>query len=138
MILIDSNVLIDILGDDPKWFDWSLLQVAEAVATDSAVINHIVMAEVAPHHASLEWFLTKLLELQVNMLPINDEGAYAAGLAFRKYRRMRDGTKSVIADFLIGGHAEAVGSSILTRDPRFYRAYFPAVPLIAPIKDYND
>lgn len=138
MILIDSNVLIDILGDDPKWFDWSLLQIAEAVSTDSAVINHVVMAEVAPHHASLDWFRTKLLELQVSLLPMNDEGAYAAGLAFREYRRMRDGTKSVIADFLIGGHAEAVGSSILTRDPRFYRTYFPTVPLIAPIKDDND
>jgi predicted nucleic acid-binding protein len=75
-------------------------------------------------------------------MDLDNHAAYMAGMAFLRYRERRrtgqDGAKSIIADFLIGGHAQVLGATILTRDPRFYKAYFPKVPLIAPSKEDND
>lgn len=41
----------------------------------------------------------------------------------------------MLADFLIGAHAEIANVPLLTRDPRRYRAYFPDLKLIAPEND---
>ncbi len=140
MILPDSNVLIDILERDRVWFDWSLAQLTAAAHADRVVINHVIVAEVAPFGGDLAIFLAALAAMQVEIEPLCNESAFSAGMAFREYcqRRHRAATKSILPDFLIGGHAKVLGATILTRDPRFYRAYFPTVPLIAPAKDEND
>lgn len=84
----------------------------------------------------LEDFCKEMESIGIAVTSIGPKGAFLAGAAFQIYReRRRDGTKSILADFLIGGHAPAAGATILTRDPRFYRAYFPSVPLITPVKD---
>jgi hypothetical protein len=138
VIIVDSNVLIDILDDDPRWFEWSMQQLVIATGNDRVVTNHVVLAEVAPHQGSLEFFLERLMEMVVSLEPLTNEGAFLAGKAFLRYRNRRDGTGSVIPDFLIGGHAQSLGAKILTRDPRFYRTYFPDVPLITPDKVQYD
>jgi predicted nucleic acid-binding protein len=139
LIFIDSNVLIDIFTSDPKWVDWSQNALLEAGEADGLAINQIIVAEVAPQVGTLKAFATWLLPFEVQHLSISDEAAYCGGIAFLKHRRKRrtgqDQSKSILADFLIGGHAETLNASILTRDPRFYRAYFPEVPLITPTKD---
>ncbi len=140
MILPDSNVLIDILERDAVWFDWSVAQLTEAARADRVAINHVIVAEVAPFSGDLAIFLAGLAAMQVEVEPFCNESAYSAGMAFREYLRRRDraAVKSILPDFLIGGHAEVLGATILTRDPRFYRTYFPSVRLIAPSKDEND
>ncbi len=42
--------------------------------------------------------------------------------------------KAIIVDFSIGGHAQIIGASILTRDLHFSRTNFPAVPRLTPEK----
>jgi predicted nucleic acid-binding protein len=138
MILVDSNVIIDIFEEDPRWADWSTEQIAVAGKGDGAMINEVVIAEVAPSHGSLERFLTVMESFNIGCEAICNQSAFTAGLAFLEYRKRRIGAKSIIADFLIGGHAQTLGATILTRDPRFYRAYFPTVPIIAPQKDEHD
>jgi len=135
VILVDSNVLIDILDDETAWFDWSTQQLTLAAAAGQVVINHVVLAEVAPHQGDLPGFIEALEAMVITIEPMSDLGAYIAGRAFLEYRRKRDVAGSVMADFLIGGHAQSLGATILTRDPRFYRTYFPEVPLISPSKD---
>jgi len=137
VILIDSNVLIDIFNRDPNWYDWSLVELENA-ATGRIFINHIVLAECAPHLGDLDEFRASLDAMAIGVEPMTDEGAYVSGLAFLDYRKRRQGARTVLADFLIGGHAQSLDATILTRDPRFYRTYFPTVPLIAPEKDKND
>lgn len=134
MILVDSNVLIDILEDDANWFDWSMMSLESASIEGRVVINHVILAEVAPHQEDLPTFFGKLTDMAIDIEPMTDEGAFIAGKSFLIYRRKREKSGSVIADFLIGGHAEHLGATILTRDPRFYRTYFPSVPLITPDK----
>lgn len=134
--MIDSNVIIDIIKDDPIWGQWSSDQLIHCVARDSLAVNQIVLAEVAPQLGSLKAFHAEIDSLGITFESLSGEAAYCAGVAFLKYRQNRrqskDGTKSIIADFLIGGHAQTLGATILTRDPRFYRAYFSTVSLITP------
>ncbi len=136
MILIDSNVMIDLLGSDQPWYEWSLEATSTAAASNRLAINAVVVAEVAPRTGSLDGFLSKIGVMGVEVVGLGNEAAYAAGAAFDLYRirRRKSGgiVPPVLPDFLMGGHAQVLGASILTRDPRFYRAYFPSVPLIAP------
>ena len=137
MILVDSNVLIDILDADPHWYAWSLHQIEQAAGAGNVFINHVVLAEAAPHFGDLGAFRQAIDEMMIGLAPLTDNGAYLAGLAFLEYRQRREGSRTVLPDFLIGGHALSLGATILTRDPRFYRTYFPEVTLITP-EDRND
>lgn len=60
------------------------------------------------------------------------EAAHEAGRAHREYRRRGGARDRTLPDFLIGAHAQVKGYRLLTRDPRRYREYFPAVDIVAP------
>jgi predicted nucleic acid-binding protein len=45
MTLVDTNVLLDVATDDPKWARWSLRQLDAAAMRGPVVINAIVYAE---------------------------------------------------------------------------------------------
>jgi predicted nucleic acid-binding protein len=138
VILVDSNVLIDILTHDTRWVDWSRKALEDACDDAGIILNQIVVAEVAPAFASLAAFETWIAPLQPSFLDLTNDAAFCGGGAFLEHRRKRkkgvDSSKAIIADFLIGGHAQTLGATLLTRDPRFYRTYFPSVPLITPEK----
>jgi predicted nucleic acid-binding protein len=138
MILVDSNVLIDILTDDTRWAEWSREALEHACDDGGIVLNQIVVAEVAPAFASLAAFERWIAPVQPSFLDLTNDAAFCGGGAFLEHRRKRkkgvDSSKTIVADFLIGGHAQTLGATILTRDPRFYRTYFPSVPLITPEK----
>jgi predicted nucleic acid-binding protein len=136
MIFVDSNVLIDILGEEQEWRDWSIKNLSDLASDSNLVVNQIAFAEVAPGLGSTDIFRRWLASFEIGYVSIDEESSFTAGLAFRTYRNRRERIGgSVLPDFLIGGHAQTLGATILTRDPRFYRAYFPAVPLITPSKD---
>ena len=134
MILVDSNVLIDVLDENQAWREWSVDQLV-SLADASPVVNQIAFAEVAPRMTSLAAFQDALSSFEIGYEPLGEDAAFAAGQAFQDYRARRSEAKMVLPDFLIGGHAQSIGATILTRDPRFYRSYFPGVSLITPSKD---
>jgi predicted nucleic acid-binding protein len=136
VIFVDSNVLIDVMEIDPVWEEWSSNCLAESGKTDYLIINEIVIAEAAPRTSSLDVFRASLDIMSITIESLSAEAAYLGGSTFQNYRKRRagDATKTILADFLIGGHAQFLGATILTRDPRFYRSYFPSVPLITPDK----
>jgi predicted nucleic acid-binding protein len=130
MILVDSNVLIDISLRDPKWFDWSAEQLAAAMDRGEAAINPIIYAEVSVGYAStapLDTVLEGLLRLE---LPY--AAAFVAGKACQEYRRRGGARVSPLPDFYIGAHAAVEGMTLLTRDRVRYTSYFPSISLIAP------
>jgi predicted nucleic acid-binding protein len=138
VILLDSNVVIDLLGDAEEWFAWSWNSVEEAGLDNDLAISPIVVAEVAPYLGGLDDFVERVSRFGATVVDLTNEAAYAAGSAFITYRERRrekpEVTRSIIADFLIGGQALVLGATIITRDSRFYRSYFPSVPLITPDK----
>jgi predicted nucleic acid-binding protein len=134
VIFVDSNVLIDVFDRDPTWAEWSTRQLDDAMGREPVMITQIVVAEVGPRFAAIEPFIAALHALSITVDPLTDEAAFAAGEAFRRHRRYREGPKSILADFFIGGQAMVNGAKILTRDPAIYATYFPGVQLICPEK----
>jgi hypothetical protein len=132
MVLVDTNVLVDVFERDPQWWSWSISQMKSLSMTHPLVINAIIYAELAAVYSSSAVLDRKIEIMELVFKDIPRNAAYLAGKAYLLYRH-KGGTKtSVLADFFIGAHAAVLGCPLLTRDPRPYRTYFPTVPLIAP------
>ena len=132
MILVDSNIWIDVIQQDPVWLDWSLAQLQQARATNRVVINPIIYAELAPTYDEPKQLDHFLKVAKAALQPLPRPAAYAAGRAFLQYRQKRGTKTGVLPDFFIGAHAQTEGWPILTRDVARYATYFPNVKLIAP------
>ncbi len=132
MILIDSNVLLDIVTADPDWLPWSQAALADALLAGPVAINQLVYAEVSIAYKQVAELDTVLARLHIQRADLPWEAAHLAGQAFLKYRRQGGIKTSPLPDFYIGAHAQAADLQLLTRDAKRYRTYFPKVSLIAP------
>jgi predicted nucleic acid-binding protein len=133
MTLVDTNVLLDFISDDPQWGDWSEQQLEAAISRGPVIVSDIVYAEVSVRFARLEDVDLFLEDAGIDVQPVPRPGLFLAGKAYRTYRD-RGGTRTgVLPDFLIGGHAAVAGVPLLTRDVARYLAYFPTLTLIAPV-----
>ncbi|MDP2811379.1 MAG: type II toxin-antitoxin system VapC family toxin [Rhodocyclaceae bacterium] len=132
MILVDTNILLDIAEDDPLWGDRSLRHLESAAKRDEVAINPVIYAEFSVGYERIEEVEAVLRAISLQVLPLPREALFLAGKAFRNYRQ-RGGTKvGVLPDFFIGAHAAVSNMPLLTRDASRYRSYFPALTLIAP------
>ena len=132
VILVDSNVILDIFTEDPNWSDWSSSALAEATETTRLVIDPIVYAEVSVHFSRIEDLDAALPRDKFIREPIPFEAAFLAGKAFLKYQRRGGPRPSPLPDFFIGAHAAIAGYRLLTRDPDRFRTHFPKLDLITP------
>ena len=131
MILVDTNVLVDVIHQDPIWLDWSLRELIKA-QNQEILTNYVVYAELHTHNTAGPHIDAFLQNLGVQVLDLSRPAAQLAALAFRSYRQ-RGGTKTgVLPDFFIGAHSQAEGFQLLTRDAGRYRSYFPGIDLICP------
>jgi predicted nucleic acid-binding protein len=132
VILVDSNVIIDVLSGDPAWREWSEAALADAADRDEIAINPIIYAEIASGFTTLA-ALDRCLDADVfRRLALPYEAGFVAGQAFVEYRRRGGLRTSPLPDFYIGAHAAVAGLKLLTRDARRYTGYFPKVSLITP------
>lgn len=130
--LVDSNVLLDILTEDPVWLDWSLAALAEAAEAGPLSINPVIYAEVSIRFSTVEALEDALPSRDYRRVPIPWEAAFLAGKVFVDYRRNKGTRSTTLPDFFIGAHAAVAGLDLLTRDVSRYRTYFPTLSLIAP------
>jgi predicted nucleic acid-binding protein len=130
--LVDSNVLLDIFTEDQDWLNWSSAQLAEAARAGMLVINPIVYAEVSTRFDRIEDLDDALPADYYRRVPLPWEAAFLAGQCFIKYRRRGGSRRSPMPDFYIGAHAAIAGLTLLTRDAKRYRAYFPTLRIVAP------
>jgi hypothetical protein len=130
--LVDSNVLIDVLSEDARWFEWSAQALAHAVEHGTLGINPIIYAEVALGYASPAQLDAVLPADRFLRLALPFAAGFLAGRAFLAYRRRGGARQSPLPDFYIGAHALVEGHTLLTRDPARYRTYFPKLKLICP------
>jgi predicted nucleic acid-binding protein len=132
VVLIDTNVLLDVVTNHPQWADWSQAQLEAASARDRLAVNAVVYAEVSIGFRRIEEVESLLAKTRIAVEGIPREALFLAGKAFQRYKR-RGGTRTgVLPDFFIGAHAAVLGAPLLTRDSRRYADYFPTVELIAP------
>jgi len=132
MILLDSNVILDIWVDDPIWYEWSNREMREHSLLHELAINPIVYAEISPSFATSEALDENLAALGVIVVSIPRRAAFLAGKAYVQYRRKGGTKRNVLPDFFIGAHAAVLGCPLLTRDTSRFAAYFPSVRLISP------
>lgn len=130
MVLFDSSVLIDLLtGSD--WAD-RVADEMERIADDTFAINPLIYAEVSIPYPSLEELDADLNRLVLARLDLPWEAAFLAGRAFQAYKRRGGLRTSPMPDFYIGAHAVVSGLTLLTREAKRYRTYFPNLDVIAP------
>ena len=132
MILVDTNVLLDVLENDPNWATWSQGQLDAVSTTDTLAINPIIYSELSIAFARIEELEAVITEAGLTVGPIPREALFLAGKVFLNYRRSSGTKHSVLPDFYIGAHAAVMQCPILTRDVGRYHTCFPTVRLIAP------
>jgi len=132
VILVDSNVLLDVFTADPDWAEWSIARLDEWSRRGPLVINPLVYAEVGAGFDSVEALDAAIEDAELRYEEMPRDALFLAAKAHIVYRR-RGGTRhGVLADFLVGAHAAVNRWPVLTRDATRYRAYFPTIELVTP------
>lgn len=131
-VLVDSNVILDVVTDDPHWAEWSSARLFECAEQAVLVINPLIYSEVSVGYERIEEVEEALSPDFFHREPLPWEAAFLAGKAFLAYRKASGARTSPLPDFYIGAHAAVRGYRLLTRDVPRYRSYFPTLELIAP------
>ncbi|MDO8787189.1 MAG: type II toxin-antitoxin system VapC family toxin [Sulfuritalea sp.] len=132
MLLVDTNVLVDVLENDPEWADWSIGQLRAQSKVHRLAINPIIYSELSLTFSTVEALDKTIAELGLAMIELPRPALFLAGKAFVRYRRQGGTKNNVLSDFFIGAHAAVSRYPMLTRDTRRYSTYFSDVQLIAP------
>lgn len=131
--LIDTNVLIDVLGSvDFPQREWSLSALRNAFEAGPIILSAVVWAELTRPGVSerrlwraLSWIRPRREDFPFNAAP-------QAGEAHYLYRQRGGARERTLPDFLIGAHALVAGHALLTRDGARYASYFPRLRIICP------
>jgi predicted nucleic acid-binding protein len=132
LILVDTNVVLDLVQNDPVWAGWSQEQLEKASVQSTLCINAVIYAELSIAFDRIEDLEAVLKEGEFRVEPIPREALFLAGKAFLQYRKQKGTRAGVLPDFFIGAHAAVAGFPLLTRDTRRYASYFPTLELIVP------
>ena len=132
MLLVDTNVLVDVLENDPEWADWSIGQLRAQSKVHRLAINPVIYAELSLTFSTVEALDNTIEELGLVLIEVPRPALFLAGKAFVRYRRQGGNKNNVLADFFIGAHAAVSRYPLLTRDTRRYTTYFSEVQLVAP------
>jgi predicted nucleic acid-binding protein len=132
MVLVDTNVLVDVLQDDPQWADWSIAQLRSQAAVHGLAINPVIYAEVSLSFSTMEALDKAVSTLGLEAHEIPRPALFLAAKAFLQYQRRGGLKQQVLPDFFIGAHAAVQNWPLLTRDADRFRSYFPTMKVIAP------
>lgn len=132
MLLVDTNVLMDVLQDDPQWADWSIGQLRAQAKIHELAINAVVYAELSLSFSTIELLNRTVATMQLTLREIPRAALFLAGKAHLQYRRRGGVRAQVLPDFFIGAHAAVEGWPLLTRDAERFRTYFAGLDVIAP------
>ena len=132
MVLVDTNVLVDVLQNDPQWAEWSIAQLRAQSTLHALAINPVIYAEMSLSFSTLEALDEVVLTLALELREMPRPALFLAAKAYALYRRRGGSKAQVLPDFLIGAHAVVEGWPLLTRDASRFRTYFPTLDVIAP------
>jgi hypothetical protein len=128
---VDANVVIDLLTADRSFADASAAALRAAEAQGPVVIGETALVEIATGLADPSDAARVLATLGIAFRPSDERAVYATADAWRRARSVA-GRERLVPDFLIGGHASAHAERLLTRDPVFYRRWFPELQVVEP------
>jgi predicted nucleic acid-binding protein len=132
VVLVDTNILLNVVHRVPPWWDWSLTQLRQQAQVHELLVSPVVYSELAPSFKEPAELDNLLGTMQLVLKDMPRAALFLAGHVHRRYRQAGGPRHSALPDFLIGAHAMVLGCGILTRDARRFRSYFPNVPLVTP------
>jgi predicted nucleic acid-binding protein len=128
---IDTNILLDILIPNDFSYDASAAAIQDSAA-GSLVICDMVYAELCIHFGTREERDAFLESTEVGVQSLTREAHFLASRAWRAYRERGGNRSRILADFLIGAHAQQQATRLLSRDRGFYRQLFPSLTVLDP------
>lgn len=132
MIMVDTNIVLDVIEADPQWQVWSREALLDAREQGDVSVSTIVAGEVAGRFDDVDQLEDGLRGLGLLIDHFDLKSAFRAGHAHRSYRAAGGTREMLLADFMIGAHAARRSAPLITRDARRYRTYFPELTLITP------
>jgi predicted nucleic acid-binding protein len=129
---IDTNILLDILLPNEAFFDFSVEAVEDSATMGSLVVCDIVYAELCTHFTAQRDCDAFLARNDIRVESLNREAHFLASRTWHKYRKQGGQRTRILADFLIGAHAQSQATRLLSRDRGFYRKLFPVLDLLDP------
>ena len=129
---VDTNVLLDVFGADPKFSSASAEALRRCLREGALVASEVVWTETATVFGDVRGFRDAMHKLPTSFLPMTEEASLKAAQAWRHYRAGGGPRNRIAADFLIGAHALVAADRLLTRDRGFYRRYFAGLRVIDP------
>ncbi len=131
-VLVDSNIILDVFLNDPKWADWSESTLEEYINYTALYINPIIYSEISIGFKLIEDLELAITKAGFQMLEIPKEALFLAGKAYLKYKKRKGVKRTPLPDFYIGAQAAVLNLNLITKDVSRYQSYFPTVKLITP------
>ena len=136
MIAVDTNVLIDLLGEDAR------ADAAESCVRDALMLGQVVICDVVVSEITAGlWHGADIMDVVEGMglryLPVERRAAIRAGEMQRRFNQRRKVSghgqaMRTVPDFLVGAHALLQCDGLITRDGGFFRDYFKGLRVIEP------
>lgn len=82
MLLVDTNVLVDVLEDDPEWADWSISQLRVQSKIHQLAVNPIIYSELPLTFSTFEALDQSLEDLGLAMIEVPRPALFLVGKAF--------------------------------------------------------
>src|SRR5208283_1682888 len=96
---VDTNVLLDVLGADPKFSGPSSEALRKCLREGALVISEVVWAETATVFGDSGRFRHAMQELPARFAPMTEAAAAKAAEAWRRYRAGGGPRNRIAADF---------------------------------------
>jgi predicted nucleic acid-binding protein len=129
---VDTNVLLDILVPNEQFYEASANALQHAANAGSLVISDIVYAELCIQFDTQHQCEAFLASNGIRTQALTHEAHFLASRVWRIYRERGGKRSRILADFLIGAHAQEQATRLLSRDRGFYRTLFPSLAVQDP------